>query len=413
MVNYVSHNEVTAGFWIQLTWQANRDPDPVHWQSAEDWRARRDAARREREVEDRDLREQGHVFQELAYEFNTRSGKPRRGRGVTAQRKPGAASTWPGWYELRDMIAIALGAPEPRRMNGVWWHDRERYPLASAASAADVARIKVPEWPKLEIVQRMLARREQWQQECPEEPLAGFSIAYNLTVPGCDPAPSVNYPAFVDLGVYLMGMTNFLTLLAGDREAADALMELCFGLSTSYTEFLLSLKPEPFEALCGFGGDATCMLSPALYERYGAGWDARLFDFARKTHGLNDDAPCNYHSCGPSGHLYDLWSQHPCGRNLTVIQTRLLPGQVRRLRESLPSTQLELTIHVPQVDLATAEPEAVQDVLWISARDAGFRDLHFGFIVGVHRVEDLPRLERNIRACRETMEEIQRQSPSL
>ena len=411
-MDHTLHNEVTAGFWVQLTWLAKNGPDPVHWRDVEDWITRRDEARRERGAAESDLRQRGHTYQELVNDFNTRFGTPRRLRDASAQQRREPVSTWPGWYEARDMIAIALGAPEPRWINGVWWHDRQQCPLSSVNSAADVTRVKVPEWPKLEIVQRMLAGREQWQQECPGEPFGGFGIAHELAVPGRGPVPSVNYPAFVDLGVYLMGMTNFLTLLGGDRAAADALMDLCFELSTTYTEFLLSLKPEQFDALCGFGGDATCLLSPGLYERYGAGWDARLFGFARRTHGLSDEAPCNYHSCGPSGHLYAPWGQHPCHGNLTTIQTRLLPGEVGRLRANLPNTQLELTIHVPQLDLATVEPEVVQSVLWSSARDAGFHNLHFAAIVAVHQEDDLPRLERNLRACHETMEEIQQQSPS-
>ena len=156
----------------------------------------------------------------------------------------------------------------------------------------------------------MLAKRGQWQRENPGEPASGFGLTYDLNVPGRDPARSVNYPAFVDLGVYLMGLTHFLALLAADAAAPDAFMDLCSELSTDYTEFLLSPKPERFEALCGFGGDATCMLSPGLFERYGAGWDARLLEYARRTHDLPVGAPCNYHSCGASARDAELRDPH-------------------------------------------------------------------------------------------------------
>src|SRR4030042_895657 len=77
----------------------------------------------------------------------------------------------------------------------------------------------------------------------------------------------------------------------GHTALGEALMDKCCELSTSYTDFLLAIKPEKFEALCGFGGDGTCMFSPALYERYGAAWDARLFDYVRKTHGIPPALP--------------------------------------------------------------------------------------------------------------------------
>jgi hypothetical protein len=219
---------------------------------------------------------------------------------------------------------------------------------------------------------------------------------------------TVNYPSFVDLGVYLMGMTNSLAILAGDPSQADALMDKYFELSTSYTEFLLSLKPEPIDGLCGFGGDATCMLSPSLYERYGAGWDARLFEFVRRSHNTPADLPCNLHSCGPSAHLYDAWGRHPRRDNITTMQTRLIPGTVRKLRENLPGAELELTIRPPHFDVARAAPEELKDLLVQSARDAELRDAHLVTVLCVQRPEDLPRAKQTIAACRQALETIRR-----
>jgi hypothetical protein len=304
------------------------------------------------------------------------------------------------------MIAIAMGAPEPRWMNGAWWHERAHYPLAKVESKAELARFAAPDWGKLDVVRRMLDSRARWQSERPDEPLAGLGLTWEMNIPGRDPACTFFYPSFVDLGVYLMGMTHFLTVLAGEPELANAFMDLCFELSTGYTEFLFGQKPERFEGLGGFGGDATFSLSPALYPRYGAAWDARLFDYACARHSLPADVPCNLHSCGASSHLYELWGRHPCSRNITTLQTRLLPGEVKRLRQSLPNVQLELTLHPPQFELATATPDQVRDVLLASARDAGLRDAHFGFIAGVRRPEGLPQLMRNLQACSEAMEEI-------
>lgn len=307
------------------------------------------------------------------------------------------------------MIAIAMGAPEPVHMNGMWWHDRGHYALERIASAAELARLAVPEWSRAPCVQRMLASRDRWQRECPDEPEPDFASQIrwdHLVVPGRGEVATLGYPSFVDLGLYLMGATRFLTVLAGEEELAEAFMELCFALSTSYTEFLFALHPFPFRGLIGFGGDATFFLSPGLYERYGAAWDARLFDYVRTRHKLPASMPCNYHSCGASAHLYGNWGRHPCLGNITAMQTRLIPGTVGRLRAAFPRVQLELTLHPPEFDLTHATPNEIRDVLRTSARDAGAQDVHFSFIASVHRPAELPKLERNIRICHKVMTEL-------
>jgi hypothetical protein len=177
-------------------------------------------------------------------------------------------------------------------------------------------------------------------------------------------------------------------------------------LSTSFTEFILTLKHESFDALCGFGGDVTCLLSPRLFERYGLAWDARLFEYVQKAHSTPDDIPCNYHSCGPSVHLYDKWGRHPYRRNITTLQTRLLPGHVGKLRENLPDTYLELTIHPQHFDLAEVEPEAVRNVIRETARDAGFRDLHITLFAIAHEPWQLDRLETNLAVAYEALSQI-------
>ena len=189
----------------------------------------------------------------------------------------------------------------------------------------------------------------------------------------------------------------------------------------------------------------------ALYDRYGAAWDDRLFQHVQARYGLADNAPCNLHSCGPSSHLYECvsklalpwwrerpacgfwgnpndrkrdaratmqfqntlyerWGAHPRNRNIAVLQTRLIPGTVARLRASLPNTQLELTPHPPHFDVANATPEELRDVLWNSARDAGYRDVYLNMFAVVHRAEDLGKVERNLQACSAVMSEIRQQS---
>ncbi|MBI3921814.1 MAG: hypothetical protein HY318_10400 [Armatimonadetes bacterium] len=399
-----SHDEVTASVWFQPTFLKYAYVDP---RSCREERQRVQAE--DRGVYDgfmRQLESDGCRVGEVISQFNDRFGASRRVRAAREAKKKERCGSWSGWYDARLMIATALGAPEPKWINGSWWHDRDCPALEWVDSVEDVMQIPVPDWQRVPQFQKMLDSRDLWQKEYPEEPPSGFGITLDLTVPGRGLAQFVNYPSFVDLGIVFLGMTRFLTVLGSDAALARALMDLIFELTTGYTEFLLELKPERIEALCGFGGDATCLLSPQLYETYGLGWDARLFDFVRKTHQTPDDLPCNLHSCGPSGHLYDAWGRHPCQRNLTTLQTRLLPGEVKRLRDSLPNTQLELTLHPPHFDVVQADPSETRDVLRQSAKDAGFRNVHFTIAAVVHRPEDMGRVVTNLTACHETMEEI-------
>jgi len=399
------HNEVTAAVWIETAWLDLTRPNPCATDPATWTRLNLEFQRKDAEFWE-GLKRQGLFDRKPLDDFWHRYGQPRVVREAHEAKPPEPRGNWPGWYEPRDMIPIALGADEPRWMGGSWWHDRDRRALDRVSCASDVTRISVPEWHRLPIVERMLESRRRWQEAHPDEPPSGFGLTYDLTVPGRAPAQSVNYPSFVDLGAFLVGLTRFFTILGGEPEVGDALMDKFFELSTSYTDFLLSLKPERFDALCGFGGDATCLLSPRLYERYGAAWDARLFEHVRGTHGVPPDLPCNFHSCGPSAHLYGLWGRHPCRDNITTVQTRLLPGKVRGVREAFPRAQLELTIHPQHFDALRASASELRDLLLSSARDAGLRDVHLIVFMSARRPEDLKMAGPNVRACAEAMEAL-------
>jgi len=403
------HNPVTARIVPQYTWRPGDGPNRLTWRSAQEWKKQCETMRIDREKHEAELESAGSHVPDMVRDINDRFGEPPRVK--QGRKRLPVSGTWPGWYEARDMIAIALGAPEPRWMNGMLWHERDHYPLAGVESAEEIRRLSIPDWPRLEIVKRMLASRERWQRECPDEPASGFGQGLSLTVPGRGPVWGVFYPSFVDLGVYLMGMTRFLTVLAGETELATAAMDLCFKLSTSYMEFLLSVYPERFEALGAFGGDTTAMLSPTLYKPFSAAWDVHLFEYARAKYNLPADIPCNLHSCGASSHLYGPWGEHPYRQNIGTMQTRLIPGHVGRLRKALPDAQLELTIAVPEFDIARVRPDEVHEIVWTSARDAGFRDVHFTVFADVHRPDMLPALERNLPALVEAVEQARREGP--
>jgi hypothetical protein len=401
-----SCNEITAGLWLQYTWRQHEGPNPLTWRSADEWDARKKEEAAVWQALKDEIRSVAPSLEKAANELHERFGLTPLVREQRAKRAAAPRSTWPGWHEPRDVIAIAMGAPEPLRLNGMWWHDRNHYALELIQSAAELARLEVPNWQQVQTVQQMLDSLERWQRARPGEPAPDLGILWENLITPQGEVTSICHPSFVDLGLYLMGATRFFTVLAGEPQLADAFMDFCFDLSTSYVGFLLGLNPVRFVGLCDFGGDATFFLSPKLYDRYSAAWDARMFDHVRTRYRMTADLPCNLHSCGASSHLYERWGQHPCRANITVMQTRLIPGTVGQLRSSLPKTRLELTLHPPQFDLAGAEPGAIRDVLRQSAAQAGGLDAHFGFITAVHRPEDLPRLARNVEVVLEEIDAI-------
>ncbi len=325
---------------------------------------------------------------------------------------------WP-WYDRQFAIAVALGAPEPKwdgkcktsDADFTWWMDKKRYPLDWVKSTSDVQRIKIPDWSNLPQTEKMFKSRERWKTAFPgaitDYSDIGTPCPWWKDIPGLEKRIFVGFPAFIDMGIFLMGGNRFFMILISQPELAQALMDKCFELSTSCTEFMMSLEDTKMEFLGGFGADACCILSPIMYEKYSIRWDMRLFNYVKKKYSTGDDLICNLHSCGPSAHLYDMWGQHPCRKNIKIMQTRLIPGKVRELRRSLPDTYLELTIHPPHFDFVSAEPEEVKTLVGESARDCAFRDAYFNVLgVPVHRVEYLDRVRRNKEMFYKTLEEL-------
>ena len=393
-----NNGEILCFVWIpgmMLTWITLPHPDPrdsvaaMKRRAAEEFRVREEVLR--------SLEGQGSKLFEIVEAINSELSLPRAERAEAAElpwwKKYSHEAQWT-WAGAHEIIAEYLGAPEPIWDEGShsWWQDRERH-LQWVQSPADVARIKVPDWRTTAPVIRMLEARERWNEAFPEKPVE---------------ASSPGYPAFVDLGMYVVGTTRFFTIIGGEPELAKALMDKCFELGSSYAEFLRTLAPEADHPpdLVGFGGDACCLLSPPMYEKYGIGFDLTLLEYLKETFGIPDDQPCNMHSCGPSAHLYDAWGRHPYRDNITVMQTRFLPGTIAKLRHCLPGTRLELTFHPQHYDFLQKTPEEIKEIIWEAARDAEFRDLCFTVIVAANQPADLPTIETNLQVCYETVTEI-------
>jgi hypothetical protein len=367
---------------------------------AELGRTLHDQARHEIEVQGSPIYQ---VVRDLNERFGTPFYTPRRGSAAG----PPYWGAW-SWKEATVMIATSLGAPEPPwdEATHSWWFNKNHGLFDWVQTPADVAKIPVPDWPNTPQVCAMLEAQARWREAFPGDP-APFDQLYPLNISGNRWMVAAGYPSFIDTGICLLGIANFLAVLAGDRPLADALEDKCFELVTSYGDFLLSRAGLEIEGWMGFGGDVSAMLSPRLYERYGNGFDVRLFDYVKKTYGTDDAALWNLHSCGPSSHLYDVWARHPHRLSIAVMQTRLIPGQVARLRAALPATHLDLTVHPGHFDFASAAPEAVRQMIRQTIMDARHREVAIHIFAVAHAASDLPRLVENLRACYQTMKALE------
>lgn len=310
------------------------------------------------------------------------------------------------WYDARYMIATALGAPEPEwdGSSNSWWMDREEgTPLSKVESADQIAAIPIPDWEYLPQVQRMLKSRRRWQKVFPFDPLEFDNLGRQFIMKE-KILDFIAYPAYIDMGIFLIGTTRFFTEIGLQSDIADALMHKCFELSTSFVDFLNTIDNRKLELLVGFAGDATCMLSPTLYKKYSADWDYRLFRFAEREHGASRDLPCNLHSCGPSDHLYESWGKHHYLENIITMQTRLIPGTVHKLRKNMPYTDLQLTIHPQHFDISKAEPEEVERVLKETIEGAEGRDLALKVFAVAHKPEDVKFIHTNLEVYRSVLE---------
>ena len=153
-----AHRQVTAEFIIQTTWVPDGTVNPLSWRSAREFRSRQDKQRREAELVRNAMEEGGSRVWKIDAAFSAAFG-PR----VLPCPSAEPLGTWPGRYSPQDMIAMAMGALEPRWMNGYWWHERERYTLADIESVEDIARLQLPDWGALDVVRRMLASRRRWR----------------------------------------------------------------------------------------------------------------------------------------------------------------------------------------------------------------------------------------------------------
>lgn len=301
----------------------------------------------------------------------------------------------------RVVCTMALGAPEPvwDEKSGCWWTDKACPPLKGIKSISDVDAIPIPDWSNVSLVQQMIDKYREVREKSKYKLDLRTSLQW-LILPWTNPATGESYQfdtfmSFIDLGAFLMGDTDFFSMLAIDPDLSKAMFKKCFDLSTGYSDFMRGVYGVEVSGICSFGGDYSCILSPEMYKNYAMTRDAMLID-------KYGNLPCNLHSCGPSDHLYEIWGTYPNIENIILMQTRGMSGKLRQLRKSLPDTHLQITLCSPQFDFERESTDNVRGQLREYAEHAGFGDISFTAIISGSNSQ----VDENVQTFFETIEEI-------
>lgn len=275
-------------------------------------------------------------------------------------------------YKLRmhaynHLVAMAYGAPAPVWMpdSAAFWHHRDVHVWEWVRTVEDVARIDIPDWENIPVFRETVERYHRFRDELfPGRDVMPTDVVWPWTSPVTGASYRLtHFVSFIDMGPVLFGIERFFEILAGEEELADALLDKCVDISCSMAEFFLRMVEQPFTGgFVSFGGDFSSFLSPELYRRYGLGFDRRLL--AR--YGMG---PANLHSCGASAHLYETWAEYD--NPIVLMQTRGVPGRLRRLRAALPDTFLEITLAPPQFRPGV---DRVRDAVLAAIDEVGGRD---------------------------------------
>ena len=399
-------NRITASVAFQPTWMPRSYPDPKA--DVPTLRKQAEEAIRLGEQAAQTIKGAGHTIYDIVSRVNAQFGSPTPRPPQAAKGNGKPHWRWE-WYEPSPFVATALGGPDPEwdAATGSWQMYKGYTVLDWVETPEDVARIPVPDWGETQMAEDMVTSMERWKEAFPHSPPKDVA-SFALRLPGNKQLHFKGCASFIDLGIYLFGMVRFLQILAGEPDLAEALMQKCFALNTSYGEWWQSLDDAEFEGLIGFAGDVASLLSPHLYWKYSVDWDVMIFDHFRDLYKAGEDMPCNLHSCGPSPHLYSMWGRHPHRDNIQTMQTRLLPGHARALRENLPHTYLQLTIHPQHYDISQHTPDEFRTTFQQVVRDVECRDAHFVVFAVAHEPDQIRMLEANLETLHDAMAEINR-----
>lgn len=291
----------------------------------------------------------------------------------------------PPQHDGRTMIAMEYGAPYPRwdEVSGTFVPLKGSHPWGHIATLRDVEQVPLPTWEDNPLIEESATKWQEYVARVGPEAAGAVSLSWTH---GLRRNPSTgrqfystSLPSFLDLGGFLMDHTEFMICLAAEPELAHALLEKISAVALSYTEKMGEIYDRPIQGWGSLGGDNSCLVAAEMYRDYAMRYD-RL---ARERFG---NLPRNLHSCGASGHLYEVWGEYPEREQIWTMQTRALPTGMKPLRQALPDTYLEITIHPPEFEFERETPDHVRELAWQLAEDAGFRGARFNALVS--RLDD-------------------------
>ena len=309
-------------------------------------------------------------------------------------------------YDSADVTAYAFGADKPvwDGKTNSYWLDKSVGVWSHITEAGEVAKIKVPDWENNRLANEML---ERFYKEKDTESFRKNRVSFPCIYGGFhDPRDGVfynmlAYMTVIDLAPYLYGDTGFFGILGEENEDfAFAVLEKCYEISQSYAEYMnghLNIYDD-VNAWENMGGDFACFMSPVLYEKYCKPYDLRRHNEYREK-GMGS---VNIHSCGKSDHLYGVWGKYPEKKDIKTMQTRGVPGKLARLREELPHTRIQWTLHQPQCDFENITQEEVERTLMEYAEAAGYENIEFGAIVCLPGENT----DKNVEAFHRTIDKI-------
>lgn len=311
-------------------------------------------------------------------------------------------------YDGRIVAANAFSGKKPgwEPLTACYWWDKSVSAWGAIEDPKEISKIEIPDWDNNPLVNETL---ERFEKEKSSQCYRTGRVQYPWTLleftDQRDQADYrlLGYMSIVDLAPFLYGDTEFFSILISEEDLAFAITDKCYEIATSYAEYMqshLGLEGKA-NGWGSIGGDYSTVMSPVLYEKYCKPNDIKRMEHCEKL-GMS---AINLHSCGKSNHLYDVWAKYPDKGKIKVMQTRGIEGKLKHLRECLPHTWIQWTLHQPQCDFENISQAEVEKVIRNYAAEAGYENLEFTAIVA----QPGENTDKNIETFYKTIEDINKE----
>ena len=305
-------------------------------------------------------------------------------------------------YDGRIVIAGAYGGKRPSwaKDTACYWLDKSASALGHITSAREIAKIKIPNWDNNPLLNETF---ERYEKDKASSYFKEGRVNYPWTLSRYnDPRTKLTHQAAgyicaVDLAPFLFGDTAFFSVMAEDDDFTFAFLDKCYEIATDHTAYMakrfgLDIGKMGWESI---GGDYSCLLSPGLYEKFIKPYDLRRME-------ENNLHFINLHSCGASAHLYGVWGKYPNRESILLMQTRGIEGRLAHLRQCLPHTLIQLTLHQPQCDFENITAGEVERIVRSYAEEARYDNLELVVLV----VQSGENTDANIEALCKAVDQI-------